>query len=152
MILELPQNEIGYTLNKAGIPVGSIFLGDTFYALPTEKWVQEPFARQFEHILSQTGFNYQAERRDCENFAQWAAAWANQFHAETGKPGPECGLAFGEMWVGSLEHAMNFAIHRDPGDNLYVAAYEPQLSARGWAFTPRQLTRADYESVWLCKA
>lgn len=151
MTLELHNSDVSNALLAAGVPDRALFLGDTFYALPTERWITGPFSESFTRVLSGMGIKYTEESHDCENFAQLCAWFAAHCHAET--PGsPTSGLAFGELWVASLSHAINFAVHRDDAGSLYVKCYEPQIGARGFSCRPFDMQSSDYRSVILCKA
>lgn len=151
VILELSHARMIGALVRAGVPAGSIFLGDEFFAAATPQWIMEDFAREWANITRQLGFKYDPERRDCEDFAAAASYWAKEFHARTSNA-PEAGLAFGEAWCRTKGHAFNLGIHsRGEGNVLYVTAYEPQPVASGIAMSVIQLEPEDWASIHLAK-
>jgi hypothetical protein len=153
MILEIPSSKIGEALENVGVDPDAVFLGDEFYALPTPADVTQKLAPQFTSILSQAGFVYANERRDCDDFARWAAGWAGLFHSQQLSGPSDCGLAFGEVWCEKLQHAFCFAVHRDEKDGAFlVAFYEPQISLNGFAFAEIGLKPEEIASIYLIKA
>jgi hypothetical protein len=161
MTLELPAQRIREALQLAGIRDESIFLADEFYTLPTRGDVMNKLAREFTSILRQTNFTWAEDRRDCDDFARWAAGWAGLFHAERGIAS---GLAFGEVWCSKLQHAFNFAVHLDfaasrdgtastiSASSLRIVFYEPQITAGNISMSELALTREEVNSIYLAKA
>lgn len=150
VIFELDRPRLRETLAALGVPDSAIKLAHEFYACPRADWIQQDFALTWSSLRAQMGFVYHETRRNCVNFAQWAAAWASEFHAET--PGaPDSALAFGEVWCSARKHAFNVAVHRWPQGNLLVAFYEPQPSANGFSFQRTELTAAEIASIHLLK-
>lgn len=149
MIQETTNYEVVAALVKVGVPPQSILVGDQFYALPKAEWVQSDFANWFSHILADLHIVYVEEKHDCEDFALLAAWCARRAHAKT-PHSPVSGIAFGELWIVSLQHAINFAVHQ-ASDGLAVVAYEPQLNSRGFSMQPRLLGLEDWTSVKCAK-
>lgn len=150
MTLEQPAQKIREALQLAGIRDEAIFLADEFYSLPTRGDVQNKLAREFASILRQTNFVWETDRRDCDDFARWAAGWAGLFHAERGIAS---GLAFGEVWCSQLQHAFNVAVHLTPDASpLAVKFYEPQIRDGGFSMSEMLLTREQVNSIYLAKA
>lgn len=141
-------------LRKLGIPEDAIKLGDRDFALPTRDWVSR-FGDAFSRMVEMQGSSAWVEEVfDCENHALRAALWATDCHRATFVAGaaPQTGIAFGELWVGSWAHAINFAIHTDATGGLVFAAYEPQITGPNQiALTARVLKTEDAQSVQLAK-
>jgi len=139
--------EVEDALVRAGVPSRAVLVGDAYYSIPTHEWISGPFANWFGQALTALGIRYENERHDCEDFARLCAWAASHCHAKT--PGAsESGLAFGELWIASHAHAINFAVHQGRGDDtLEVVCYEPQLDARGFSCRLYPMTRADFQTV-----
>ena len=140
-------------LRSLGIPEEAVKLADETFALPTRDWVQR-FAEPFSRLVENMGASEWVEQVfDCENHALRAALWVTDCHRATyeAHAAPKAGIAFGELWVGSWAHAINFAIHQ--GDlGLEFQAYEPQITGpRQIAFAGRVLTAHDFSTVQLAK-
>lgn len=151
MILEIPSLQIRELFADLGVPGSAVFLGDDVYALLDEADISARLALNFNDLLAQLGFKYETERRDCDDFARLAAAWAGYLHGEQTDAG-DSGLAFGEVWCAAKAHAFCFAVHRSDAEVLYLRFYEPQLSANGFSLTPIELSRTECESIFLVKA
>ena len=141
-------------LRALGIPEDAVKLADETFALPTRDWVQR-FAEPFTRLVENLGASGWVEQVfDCENHALRAALWVTDCHRATyeAHAAPKAGIAFGELWIGSWGHAINFAIHELPIGSLDFQAYEPQLTGpRQIAFAPRVLTPDDFQTVQLAK-
>jgi len=156
---QLSSEKLARLFLNTGIPISSIKLGDGFYTLPQKKWINS-FGGVFVQILDQLKFDFTDESFDCDNYADLAAGFARRFHQDTvkDKNAPKTGLAFGELWVISMRHAINAVVHLDDNRKPYLMAIEPQpriLSLRPFkitlSFTSVKMTKNDWNSVSLIK-
>lgn len=142
-------------LRSLGVPADAIKLGDESYALPTRDWVQR-FSGAYTALVREQGLSQWLEQVfDCENHAMRCALEACKIHAETflaRHETPDCGLLFGELWVGSRGHAIVCCLHQGDSGELVFQTYEPQLAGeRQIALTPFVLYDADYPTIQLVK-
>lgn len=145
MIVQLPADEIALPLIRRGVPASAIYLADAFYALFTKKDVHERLAPALTGVINGLNFTYQPDRRDCDDFARLAAAWAGLLHSQ--QKVEDCGVAFGEVWCDAIAHAFCFAIH---GVEREVVFYEPQLVG-AFSLSEISLGRRECESIRLIK-
>lgn len=148
-------SEVAQFLRSMGIPGDAVKLGDESYALPTREWVQR-FASAYTALVREQGLSQWTEQVfDCENHAMRCTLEADKIHAETffaQHQTPNCGLAFGELWVGSRGHAIVFCLHLGDSNELAFQAYEPQLTGpQQISLNPFVLFNADFPTVQLAK-
>ena len=151
--LEITRTTLFRLLLDRGVAGEAILLADDRYAVLSETDVTDRLAPNFTSLLSQLGFQYAEDRRDCDDFARLAAAWAGFLHGEQQRTPPiQSGLAFGEVWCALKAHAFCFAVHGSDATKLVITFYEPQISNHGFSFAEIKLSRQECESIFLAKA
>ena len=128
-------------------PFCKVYAADRDYALPTLGWLLKTFYPWFQGEMFRIVANKWAKRFDCDNFAQFFAAWAAVSHWGASQTDRPEGLAVGECWykqdsVGG--HAINIAVTEEDGEQV-VAFIEPQNGKR------LKLSQMELYSIWLVK-
>jgi len=151
--LEITRTTLYRLLLDRGVAGEAILLADDGYTVLSETDVTYRLAPAFSNLLAQLGFKYETERRDCDDFARLAAAWAGFLHGEQKRTPPmQSGLAFGEVWCALKAHAFCFGVHGGDATRLLLKFYEPQISNHGFSFAEIKLSRQECESIFLAKA
>ena len=127
-------------------PSAKVFVADSDYALPTLHWLSKVFYPWFQAEMFRIVANKWDSRFDCDNFAQFFAAWAAVSHWSAPASTPQ-GLAVGECWYkrdSGGGHAINITMTEEDGKQV-VAFIEPQNGER------LELSQAELTSLHLVK-
>lgn len=104
-------------------------IADKAYMVPTLDWVQTDFYRAFAGFKLSLGTSrWSGEDNDCDDFARFAAFFAEYLHHNTPTRASGTSLAFGEFWytrdIGGL-HAVNVFLYKDK-EEIKIGFLEPQ--------------------------
>ena len=138
--------QIDSCLTDAGVAFGAhILIGDEKYRLFTEQDVTTRLAPAVGNVFFRLNWSYKAEKRDCDDFARFASAWAQFLSGEN--PG-DLPVAFGECWSAALSHAFCIAFHLNAAGALYAACYEPQPDVRRFYLNRMVFLEEDFRGIY----
>lgn len=102
---------------------------DEYYALPTLDWIKGDFSTAFASFKYQLAVSqWKSQANDCDDFARFAAFFAQYLHHNTPDKLSNTALGFGEFYyfkTGQGWHAINVFMHRE-GGSVKLGFYEPQ--------------------------
>lgn len=107
-------------------------VADSSYALPSKSWIENEFSNAFKIFKNELqASNWSTSSNDCDDFARFAAFFAQYLHHNTQNKLQQTALAFGEfMYVKdpSSPHAINVFLYRE-NNAVNIGFYEPQINA-----------------------
>lgn len=141
-LLSISADYAEYIYHRAGVPENCHFsLGDSQYHIFTPDDITKRLGPEVKSVLTQLGFTFKDNKRDCDKFTRFAVMWADFLSSENPT---EFAPLVAEVWCRALQHAFVSAIHRRPdASGFYVAWYEPQTG-----FTPMELTPEQIASIY----
>lgn len=114
------------------IPMDGAVAADAEYALPTLGWIKGDFSSAFNSFKFQLGNSqWHSESNDCDDFARFAAFFAQYLHHNTTRKLANTGLCFGEFWyvtTAGTGHAINVFLYRE-NEKVKLGFFEPQTGA-----------------------
>lgn len=115
----------------AGINCDKKFFFDEFYAIPTREWIENEFSESLKMISRELGVDtYSREANDCDDFARFAASWAQMLNQRTRRE-YAAALGFGVFSYytskGGL-HGINIVMLNNDEDQVEPFFYKPQIT------------------------
>jgi hypothetical protein len=141
------STELRAFLRTAGVSSDAIYFADDIYSLPHLHWLTNTFLQDYVSYRDQKGLRtYDAESRDCDEFALSAAAYAKELHSLMRQDARQSGFAvgvfsfFSERLVGM--HNIVAAVVRVDGE-LYLVGLEVQQDGTLYLFSPWEVESCD---------
>lgn len=143
-LLSISADYAEYIYHRAGVPENCHFsLGDSQYHIFTPDDITKRLGPEVKSVLTQLGFTFKENKRDCDKFTRFAVAWADFLNSENPT---EFAPLISETWARAIAHAFVSAIHRRDGQ-FYAAWYEPQI-VDGYSLMPIELTAEQIASIY----